>query len=301
MIIDEKYKPSDFSRRVNSFENMPHFKATEYRNHLIFWAISSFKDILSEKQYENFLALALAVRTLMDDQYKSLWNGTTRMLIRRFLRKFKQMYGEIHVVCCVHKMAHLVDECQIHGTLQQFSAYAFESNINAISKLTRYSHKDLLVQMSRRLEEMSNIQQLQYKKKSRKELTYVKIAKDYPFLKKVYYMGVVITCEFRDSNFVDNNGRHLTVIGMQLDEKSEITLQCKVMEDLRSAFDVPVPDSLLYPKGSGTFHIYKWKMKYKRKEIYVKCTELKYKICCLPYGKEDNYEKVMIILPMSDL
>lgn len=58
--------PKEFSRKPRSFEELPRFKATEFRQIVMYTGITLFKKYFSDEMYEHFLSLCCACRILND-------------------------------------------------------------------------------------------------------------------------------------------------------------------------------------------------------------------------------------------
>lgn len=56
----------------------------------------------------------------------------------------------------VHSLVHLSNECEIHGPLDNFSAFPFESYLGKLKKLIRSPHKPL-AQIVKQISELNNL------------------------------------------------------------------------------------------------------------------------------------------------
>ncbi len=52
----------------------------------------------------------------------------------------------------IHSLSHLANDCRVHGSLESFSAYPFESFLGSIKGLIRSGYSEL-AQIGRRLSE----------------------------------------------------------------------------------------------------------------------------------------------------
>jgi hypothetical protein len=48
-------------------------------------------------------------------------------LLKYFVDQFGVLYGDHHLVYNIHSLSHLDNDCRVHGSLESFSAYPFES------------------------------------------------------------------------------------------------------------------------------------------------------------------------------
>lgn len=77
--------------------------------------------------YENFLLFACAVRILVDPALVKDFAADADKLLRLFVEHSSKIYGQTFVVYNVHHLIHIVTECLLHGHLEAFSAFKFES------------------------------------------------------------------------------------------------------------------------------------------------------------------------------
>ena len=66
----EEYKgmlPSEFSRQPRGLKEIKRWKATEFRQFLIYTGPVVLKGVVSTEQYEHFLCLSIAMRIILDE------------------------------------------------------------------------------------------------------------------------------------------------------------------------------------------------------------------------------------------
>ena len=74
--------PDEFSRKSRSLEDLPHFKATEFRLFLVYTGIVVLKSNLSKEKYKHFLLLHCAVFILLTEASSNLeWNQLAQNLL----------------------------------------------------------------------------------------------------------------------------------------------------------------------------------------------------------------------------
>lgn len=59
-----KFTPIEFARRPRDLDDTPRFKATEFRQIVLYTGIILFKEFLDKDAYEHFLKLSVAYRIL---------------------------------------------------------------------------------------------------------------------------------------------------------------------------------------------------------------------------------------------
>jgi len=125
-----KIKPcitNDFARKPRGIEEVGRFKATEFRQFLLYTGPLVLKDIITEDCYLNFMTLSIAMRVLLSsDHCKYL--EYAHQLLEYFVKSFQQMYGIAFMSHNVHELLHLVDDYKLYGPLDNCSCFYFETN-----------------------------------------------------------------------------------------------------------------------------------------------------------------------------
>ncbi|XP_064462965.1 uncharacterized protein LOC135373839 [Ornithodoros turicata] len=156
LISSAKYFPKAFQRKPRGVEELERWKATEYRNFLMYVGPVVLKGILKDELYAHFLYLFVAARILASPGMCRTQHDYARQLLEYFSQECVHLYGAQSVVYNVHSIIHLADECKVHGHLDSFSAFPFESYLGKIKKLLR-STNNPLSQLSRRVSECSQV------------------------------------------------------------------------------------------------------------------------------------------------
>lgn len=146
------YCPSDFARDCRSLEDISNFKATEFRQFLLYGCIVFLKDLVDEYIYEHWLLLHTAVRLLSSESLSSDNIDKAETLLKRFVEQYPLIYGIDTMTYILHVLIHIPYFSRLYGPLDSFSAYKFE---NFIQKLKSYVQKGghTLQQICNRIEE----------------------------------------------------------------------------------------------------------------------------------------------------
>ena len=147
--------PIEFTRQLRSFKELDRFKATEYRQILLYTGPFIFKNILKDKYYKHFLLLFYIVRILCNPHAVCIDSHLlyADQLVKLFIKQFSLLYGKkFTVVYNIHMLSHIVDDCRQLGTLDSFSAFQYENMLGQIKKKIRSSNLPLS-QISRRIHE----------------------------------------------------------------------------------------------------------------------------------------------------
>lgn len=147
------YITSDFNRKPRGFNELAHWKATEYRTFLIYIGPLVLKNNINLAVYENFLLLHTAISILLSKNHISnVGTDLTRVLLNTFIEHSKKIYGIEFSIYNVHALCHLPDEVDFYGPLDTFSAFPFENYFCQVKALVKSPNKPL-EQIYRRLNE----------------------------------------------------------------------------------------------------------------------------------------------------
>ena len=128
------YLPKEFNRKGDTLDKLSNWKATEYRLFLLYTGPVILKEVLSEEFYNHFLYLHGAITILaspnifrLSEDKKNKWIDFANQCLKYYVQKFGDLFGEHHLVYNVHSLIHLAEDCKIHGDIESFSAFVFES------------------------------------------------------------------------------------------------------------------------------------------------------------------------------
>lgn len=148
----ESFCPSEFARKPRNLEQVHKFKATEFRQFLLYTGVVFMNKLLSPAAYQHFLCASLGYRIVCSSDYDQ-FNGlqTADKLFAEFVKHFKRFYKR-NLSYNVHSMLHLVECVRDHGKADSFSSYKYE---NSIRKLQFYIHNNtnIFSQINNRLAE----------------------------------------------------------------------------------------------------------------------------------------------------
>lgn len=148
------YIPCEFARKPRSLKEVKQFKATEYRQFLLYTGPIVLKGILDSTKYDHFVTLQTAIAILLCPALNSLINFSEELL-KHFVLSCKIIYGTEYLVQNVHNLLHLCDDARRFGTLDSFSNFGLENYLQKLKKLVRKPN-NILSQIMRRLSEISN-------------------------------------------------------------------------------------------------------------------------------------------------
>lgn len=147
--------PREFQRAVRGLDCLTHWKATEHRVFLHYVGIVALRDHLIPEAYEHFLLLSCSITICSSKRFFSKLN-VARLMLEQFIEVYIELYGVQYVTSNVHNLSHLVDEVEMFGELDSFTAYPFESMLGKIKKMVRTGNRPLAQVARRILESESN-------------------------------------------------------------------------------------------------------------------------------------------------
>ena len=130
------------------------WKATEFRQFLLYTGPIVLRKVISEKHYVNFLSLNCGVSFMMNAALATQHSLLTSYWF--FMQNSVELYGRNFVTYIVHALTHLCEVVERYGSLEHCSAYPFENYMHTFKSFVR-STKNPLVQLVRRLEEAQRV------------------------------------------------------------------------------------------------------------------------------------------------
>ena len=152
--------PSEFARQPRSLTEVDRWKATEFRQFLLYTGPVALHDVISDEMYKHFLTLCIAISILLDDddEKRQAYLPYSQQLLHHFVENSSEFYGETFVVYNVHHLTHIHEDVQHHGTsLNAISAFPFENHLQRIKKLVKKSQNPI-AQVTKRLSEFESAQ-----------------------------------------------------------------------------------------------------------------------------------------------
>ena len=276
------HTPMEFDRKPRGLQDLERWKATEYRQFLLYSGPVVLKDILQEDIYENFLTLHVATTILCNSQIYRKQNTYAHSLMEYFVRKFTAIYGTENVTTNVHGLLHIACDANSLGPLDTFSAFKFENKLGKLKALLRKPNQPLQ-QVHRRLQEINKRPNL----KSKKENIPEKRTASHELLLPPYFKMITVKdfhlkCSSGDNVVTTTSGAILKIIsiGTQDSQVAFVAREFKCKEDF---YVSPCPSSSL-----GIFLVSKLGME----KLYA-CDSVKSKCYCMPIA-----EQIFVVFPV---
>lgn len=137
-IIDERLlmirTPSSISRKPKSIKLFKLWKASEWRNWLLYCCTVCLDGLIPEKYMTLFTTLSDAMHTLNGDLFTSEELEIATGLINDFVAKYEEAFGTEHMTTNMHLLRHLPRSVKCWGPVWAHNCYAFESFNSRILK-----------------------------------------------------------------------------------------------------------------------------------------------------------------------
>lgn len=146
--------PHEFNRKPRSLHELNMWKATEYRQFLLYLGPVVLIPWLPIKIYKHFLLLHASIFILSQDVISSAALVQAEHMLRQFVTNSTsdELYGKTFLIYNVHSLLHLVDDIKCHGSLYEFSAFPFENKLYSLKRAIRGKNKPLQQLVNRTIE-----------------------------------------------------------------------------------------------------------------------------------------------------
>ena len=230
--------PSEFARRPRNLVYIDCFKATEFRQFLLYTGIVALKSIVPTDIYQTYLCLNIACSILLNDDNdaRNQHLEFAKDLLQSLVQNCGNMFGSSFVSYNVHSLLHIVDDSSTFGcALNNLSAFEFESYLCKIKRRVKHCN-NVLSQVAKSI-------------LAERKLNGIKITK------RAQNHRLILSADDKDCYFFDQLHR-LCVIKEVSDDGSQY--KCNIIDQQRllDFFDVPCPSSymLIYYIEKRTSH-----------------------------------------------
>ena len=219
----QRFIPKLFARKPRSLAEVDRWKATEYRQFLLYTGKIVLKKILPKALYDHFLVLSVALSILVSPRLTDEFSDYAHKLLVYFVSKSAELYGNDFLVYNVHSLLHLTQDAVTFGCLESCSAFPFENYMQQLKKMVR-STKNPIAQIARRLTERQQVSTARH----------VPSADRISFKKpnNAYVLNDTFCCEVT----APFNGES---------ETGEVMYLCRVYEKAKPLFTEPCDSSLI--------------------------------------------------------
>ena len=138
--------PSRISRKPRDVESMKHWKASEWRNWILYYAIPCLEDIIRPCDLKHLSLLSRATFILNKDSIDAGQLQEAELLLKQYVKNFEEIFGVINMKFNIHLLNHLVETVKNWGPFWAHSAFPFEAwNKKVVEKVTSANSKPLQI------------------------------------------------------------------------------------------------------------------------------------------------------------
>ncbi|XP_011859938.1 PREDICTED: uncharacterized protein LOC105557334 [Vollenhovia emeryi] len=123
----KSFIPAEFARKPRGLKDIDRWKATEFRQFLLYTGIVVMKSVLPINCYNHFLCLSVAIRILSNQQLCVSFNAYANSLLLYFVSNYGNIYDDKYMSHNVYNLLHLSNDALSFGSLDNFSCFKFEN------------------------------------------------------------------------------------------------------------------------------------------------------------------------------
>ncbi|CAG2242365.1 unnamed protein product [Mytilus edulis] len=104
--------PSEFARKPRRLSEVERWKATEYRQFLLYTGPIVLRHFIHDIMYTNFMLLSVSMHILLNSYLVTQYSEYCDQLLKTFVKHFSQLYGNDTIVFNVHGLTHLANDAK---------------------------------------------------------------------------------------------------------------------------------------------------------------------------------------------
>ena len=125
-----------------------YWKASEFRSHLNYVSPIIMEDCLGKKPYCHYLLYFCGITIFSSAFHKHHWKRASDF-INSFVRDYGEIYGLEHLTNNVHNLQHIAQDGNEYGSIDDNSAYDFESFLQTLKLSARSGFRSCVQVASR--------------------------------------------------------------------------------------------------------------------------------------------------------
>lgn len=294
LLSANKFWPRDFSRKPRSLREIKRWKATEFRQFILYLSVSVLHgSVLSKPYYDLFIHLHIAMTILSSNNINNSTLQVAETILQVFVLKACSLMGKEFCSYNVHNLLHLSSDCSRFGKLDNFSSFPFENELQIIKAAIRGKTKPLHQLVARYLERKKELLLAPRKALLTDGVVPSTASKGGPQLKmsgqtyqKLNLNNRVISILQGDGVLILKNG-NLVICRNFITSKNETYVIGHEFLEYSEMYDKPLKSSLLgiYLAGKVSPHLRKWPI-----------SEVRSKAVAVPFKNGHSYT----VFPLED-
>ena len=131
------YIPCEFARKPRALKEFKRWKATEFRQFLLYTGPLSLLGCLPNVLYTNVMLFAVALFIMLSPSLCYDYCQFAHDLLVLFVKHFGQIYGQSMITYNVHGLVHLSEEVKRYDSLDNISCFPFENCLGQLMRMVR--------------------------------------------------------------------------------------------------------------------------------------------------------------------
>ncbi|KAJ8050130.1 hypothetical protein HOLleu_03208 [Holothuria leucospilota] len=129
--------PLEFARKPRALRDLERWKATEFRQFLLYTGPVVLRHCIPSKLYKNFMLFSIGMFIFLSPTCCKTLTQYGHDLLVRFVEQIAVLYGRDMVTYNVHCLVHLSEDVQKFGSLDKVSCFPFENFLGQLKKMVR--------------------------------------------------------------------------------------------------------------------------------------------------------------------
>lgn len=144
----KNHMPVEFNRKPRPLSDVKRWKATEFRQFLLYTGPVVLKIAFAEEYqhlYDHFLYLSISISILLSSKLckNSEYFQYAKNLLQHFVKTTADLYGQQYLTHNMHGLVHIADSIKDFGPLDSSSAFPFENYLQQLKKMIHKGDKPL--------------------------------------------------------------------------------------------------------------------------------------------------------------
>jgi hypothetical protein len=134
--VFKMHTPSEFQRKPRPVSELAYFKASEFRNFLMYVGPFVLKSVLPPLFYDHFLLLHYAIYIYSSTKHSNLYVNA-QACIELFVNDFSENFHPALVSFNIHALLHIPQFVDLCGPVSNFSAFPYENFLSFVKRRIR--------------------------------------------------------------------------------------------------------------------------------------------------------------------
>lgn len=135
--------PEYITRKPRSVQERGFYKASEYRNLLLYFLPYALRGLLDESKVKHFQLLSAATYILLQSELNENEINQAGEMLTTFADRFEEIYGKETVTMNVHILRHYAETVKNCGPIWAYSMFSFEKKMGFVTKAVKNSTDSL--------------------------------------------------------------------------------------------------------------------------------------------------------------